>query len=169
MKLERLTHLCLIVVSVAALAILIEKRFAPPPEPLGSAKALVGKRIDIPGLRWASSRLNAVFYISASCHFCQASMPFYREVSEARSGTNKRVALSILTVGSESELRKLLSAESILVDGFYSVPGNIRLRGTPTLLIVDDHGRVLEVFEGMLDAPRQRAVLELVRAGSLGG
>jgi hypothetical protein len=168
-NLERATHICLISVSVVSLALLMERRFAPKVDPRPSAQELVGKHLDVPGLNWKSSHLNAVFYISARCHFCRDSMPFYRQVSERQNGNRQRVALSVLSPEGPEELKKLLAKENIAVDGFYRTPRNVSFRGTPTLLLVDDRGIVLRAFEGKLDQSREREFLRIIEDGTVGG
>lgn len=168
-KLERATHICLIGLSVIAGGLLLERRFAPPrpasPASGSSSVSLVGKHLDVPGLNWKASRLNAVLFMNTHCHFCKESMPFYKRLAGVKQAEQAGFTFSVLSSERAGDVKAFLSKEGVAVDGVYQADSAAGLRSTPTLLLVDGSGSVRRVFVGALDASRQERVLSLVRAG----
>jgi hypothetical protein len=168
-KLERIVHVCLIVVCLVSLVLLLERRFSPQSAPRSAAaieKALLGKRLELAGADWKSSPINAVLYMNTNCHFCQESAPFYREIVNAQRGSQTRVSLAVVPVEPPDVMRQYLANEHIGIGGVYNLPSPVAgLTGTPTWLILDIDGIVRRVFFGKLDEPRQKELLEIVQAG----
>lgn len=160
--LERITHVSLIAVSLVSLGLLLEKRFQPPPQP-SRATEMVGKRWDLPGVAWSRYARHIVLFISPTCHFCLSSMPFYRQLSETYAQQNQ-VELLVVSNADIKELKELLTREHVSVKGIFQIQQRKELRGTPTLLIVNNNGIVNKVYEGMLPLTDQRQVLETAQA-----
>jgi len=94
-KLERLTHICLIAACVVSLGLLLERRFAPARSTHSPRlDGLIGKRLDLPGANWKSSKVNVVLFLNTHCHFCENSIPFYREVAGLRQVHPNDLSLS---------------------------------------------------------------------------
>jgi peroxiredoxin len=112
----------------------------------------------ITGVPYAAAKRTAVLFIRSTCHYCTESMPFYQDLMK---GGARLVAIS----GEPQESLNAyldehgLSIESATVERA-SWP---KLTGTPTLLIVDDTGRVVKSWIGLLSAPDQQAVRELLQ------
>jgi thiol-disulfide isomerase/thioredoxin len=168
-KLERATHICLIAVCVVSIALLLERRFTPAPVArAGTAAELLGKRLDAPGIDWKKAHLNAVLFISTSCHFCRESIPFYQRLAEERRKRSAQVALSALSREPGEKVKAYLSAERVFVDGAYQLSAaHSRLRGTPTLLLIDSNGVVQRSYVGKLDSAQEEEVLKLVRHATI--
>lgn len=166
-KLERITHICLITLTLVSLALLIERRFPLRSNP-PNAQQLVGRHLAITGLHWESTPLHAVLYMSTHCRYCAASMPFYRRMVIERDTASSKVALSVLSIEPAGEMKNLLSREQIQMDGVYLAPSTTGLAATPTLLLIDSKGTVKRVFQGQLDSRGQQEVLEIVKTGVLG-
>jgi hypothetical protein len=168
--LEKVSHLSLIAFALTSMGILLEKQLVPRGGSFSAdaaIKGLAGKPLDVPGVKWSAAPVNVAFFISTQCHFCAASMPFYKKVSESRD--RARVALSVLSPDPTGDMEKWLSDQSVAVDGVYAAPHNPGLRGTPTLLIVDAGGIVRRVFIGELDSAREQEFLQIVKTGSITG
>ena len=168
--LERATHICLIAVSVLALGLLLEGRFGTrrPSGGRAAASQLVGKHLAVAGLDWKSSAVNVVFFISTHCHFCEESMPFYRQVTEIPGRAPQKLAISAISRDDPELLKGTLSKQHVNLDGVYRAPVIDALSSTPIVLIVDANGIVRRVFEGRLDSSREKDVLKIVASGILG-
>jgi hypothetical protein len=105
--------------------------------------------------------------MNTHCHFCQESVPFYKQVVQARQGRQAGVAFSVLSSELVDDVKAFLSKEGIAVDGVYRVGSAAGLHGTPMLLMVDGTGTVRRVFPGALDADRREQVLKSVRNGTI--
>jgi hypothetical protein len=169
-NLERVTCVSLLAVSAVSLGLLLEKRFFPrlmPPG--GNENALVGTRLDVPGLKWQVSRLNAVLFLSTNCRFCQESAPFYRRLIDTQQGRQPRLTLSVISLEPQEVTRRFLSNARIAVDGVFRLSSaGSGLNATPTLLFVNADGIVRRAFIGLLNESREREALEIVQTGTMG-
>jgi len=94
-------------------------------------------------------------------------MPFYRRVSQLRQASKPQASVGAVSLESPDELRQFLSKEGVSADGVYKIPFASGLRGTPTVLIVDEKGTIRRVFEGKLDSSREQAILDIIATGKI--
>ena len=133
-KLERATHVSLIIVALVSIGLILERRFAPAAtQP--NTQQLMGRHLSVSGAKWESSPLNVVLYMSTQCRFCAASMSFYRRMVAERDGAKSKSALTVLSLQPPEEMRALLSRERVSVDGVFLVPSSPGLSVTPMLFV----------------------------------
>lgn len=165
--LERIAYICLISLCVISGTVLIREDLSRN-STIGRAsliteKSLVGKRLVISGEAWNESRLSAVFFLSSQCHFCDASMPFYRRLVDAqqKSGAG-RLPLIAISREQSSTLREHFAQNQITFDRIYQVPQSFNLlAGTPTILFVDETGIIRHAYIGKLNSEQEQEVLSL--------
>jgi len=100
-----------------------------------------------------------VLAVSATCEYCRKSAPFYRQLSE-RISSSADVRLLVVSPEPEAAVENWLS--SIGVVGYRLVRervGRYGFRVTPTLVIVDQHGRITDLLIGQLSREEEEAVL----------
>ena len=102
---------------------------------------------------YAQARRTVVLYVRSSCHFCTASMDFYRELAQE----GRRIVVV------DNESAQILDA--YLSDNHLAVPRASVTRAdfpkfvaTPTLVVVDAKGTVVNAWIGQLNAEQQQAV-----------
>ena len=101
--------------------------------------------------------LSLVLWIDSRCRYCTENMPLYREIA-AISGTTDR-SLRVVAAGIEpvATLSKYVADHGVAVDHISSIePGKLRVRGTPTLILVNRAGIVEQVWGGYVQPERQR-------------
>jgi hypothetical protein len=87
-------------------------------------------------------------------------MPFYAELSRARSTSSYR--LVVAGVEPPEIISQYLSTHEVAVDDILTVkPGELEVSGTPALIITDSTGRVLRQWSGALSG-REREVRNLL-------
>jgi len=134
---------------------------APPP-----STYKVGDMIkDTPDLSLSHAGMTMLLVTRSSCHFCSASMPFYRRMAEAALQSGVRL------VGATSEEldanRSYLSSNHIPTESVVSIEGNqIKASATPTLILVRRNGRVVNSWVGQLKEAREEEVLKTIEGGS---
>ncbi|MGH9453840.1 MAG: TlpA family protein disulfide reductase [Candidatus Acidiferrum sp.] len=154
------------VVAAVLLSIVLVKAYLLPhsiaPTVIASAPEVVqGKSVDahLLGVDWSKNHRTLVLAISTTCHFCKDSIPFYRKLG-ASGADVKMVAVLPQSV---SEGKAYLSGEGVRVDGVRQVPLNkLGVRGTPTLLLVDEAGVVTDVWVGKLQPDQENQVLTAI-------
>ena len=150
-KLERTTHVLLILVSVAGLAAIVRQQFFPRTPPRARPE-LLGRRLAVPGLSLPSgSGLAVVVAERSDCHFCVESLPFYREVDGRRKAGNSHLSLFFISTEPVEKQRAFLEEAGIHPDGIISLDfSEIGVAATPTLAVIDSKGTVKRVFYGKL-------------------
>ena len=125
---------------------------------VSAPEVVKGKSVDgrALGVNWKRNQRTLVLAISTTCQFCKDSVPFYQRLGAA--GTDvKMVAVLPQPVG---EAQKYLSGAGVHVDEVRQVPLNtLGVRGTPTLLLVNDVGVVTDVWVGKLQPDQETQVL----------
>ena len=168
-SLDTAANIAIIVVCAIAAVVLIRNQFFPPrpPAPPG-APAMVekGDRFDqLKAVLPAGTDRALVVAVSPTCHFCNESMPFYKQLLDQRNQKSSPVKF-IAAVPSEKvkeeEAQKFASAGA-QPDGMVQIDfASIKVPGTPTLMLVDNNGKVLDVWVGKLDEGGQKEVLKVL-------
>jgi hypothetical protein len=167
-KLETVTHVFLIGVCCLAGGLLIEQRFFSSPETGAELPAaLVGREVKLPGADWQAAPLSVVLQISSTCHFCNESMPFYRQLMAARQAQAAKVPVIVASADAVAVIRKHLEDEQVSVDKVLHSRMEAFGTGTPTVYIVDSKGVVKRAFVGKLDSSGEKELLSIVERGKV--
>jgi len=106
-----------------------------------------------------------VLVLSTSCKYCTESLPFYRRLTEQNAAERK---LNIVAAFSQEppEASKYLIKNEISVDQVVKAEAaEIRVRGTPTLILTDRNGIVLDLWAGKLSPGMENEVADRVFNG----
>jgi hypothetical protein len=166
--LDRIANGAIVVVVAVFLTLVIRgeisRRTAAPARSPG---ALVGKTIRLPGVQFPAQRDSLVLGISTQCHFCNESLPFYQQLTDSLRG---RLDVFAVMPQAQAEAGKYLADAGLSsVHGVSADPGSIGVYATPTLLLVDSHGKVKSVWVGKQDEAGQRKILAAVLTASVAG
>ena len=167
-RLEKATHVFLIAICCLAGGLLIEQRFFSDEDSAPSAAGdLVGRLVNLPGANWQAAPVSVLLQISSTCHYCDESMPFYRQMMAARQASAAKVPVIVASADAVAVIRQHLADEQVSVDKVL----HSRLAGlaaiTPTVYIVDSKGMVKRVFVGELDSSGQKHLLSIVQRGKV--
>jgi hypothetical protein len=120
----------------------------------------VGERIEsVPGLSTGNSDKTLIVALRSSCPYCSASMDFYRRIARARTGQFRMVALVPEPL---ENAKNYLAGQNIQFDQVVSfLPGSLRIRAVPTLLLVGRGGDILhKSWNGLLRPTQEQEVLD---------
>lgn len=109
-----------------------------------------------------------VLFLSSQCHFCTESVPFYHDLLKAREAAgSQQTRMVAISVEDSPTLQGYLKQHELAFDEVVSVPREkIKMRGTPTLVLLDQSGTVKGVWNGYLTSVQRRSeVIKLVTAG----
>jgi hypothetical protein len=156
-RLDQIANITVIVTSVALLGFLgnswYESHHAPQPP---QAKALVGSTVKLSGVDFGQKGRTLLIVISPICHFCRDSEPFYRQLAETAG--LKTHLLAVLPVPQSEAETYVHASISSSVECVSASLSQVNVRATPTLLLVDSHGKVEKAWVGKLDDEGQKQV-----------
>ncbi|HEX9982964.1 MAG TPA: hypothetical protein VGF69_06860 [Thermoanaerobaculia bacterium] len=161
-KLEIAANVAIIVVAVIASIVLVRNYMARGAVKMTREQIATGNKLPMPGVEWQANGNTVVLALSTNCHYCSESAPFYKRLTAELS--RRRAHLMIVMPQSIEEGRKYVEGLGLQAADVRQVPLRaLKIRGTPTLAIVDGDGVVRNVWEGMLQPEREQEVMEAVR------
>jgi thioredoxin-related protein len=164
-KLDTIANIAIILVCIIAAVILIRNNFFPGSSRPAGAPPEAKKGETYAELRQvvpAGTDRALVLALSPTCHFCNDSMPFYKQLLDQRNQKGSAVKVIAAVPGDDvkSDEEKNFTSHGIQPDSIIAVDfKKIRVPGTPTVLLVDNQGKILDVWVGKLDGSREREVL----------
>jgi len=167
-RLEMATNIVVIIVACIIGAYFLKEWLAPNKPLVSSLKA--GDHL--PGLStydWKAHDRTLVLALKKGCHFCEDSMPFYRRLADLERSNRTDVHLVAVFPDDASIVQQFVQSEQFPVE---SMPGisleRIKVAGTPTLILVDQQGRVSKVWGGKLAAPGEEEVVAAISKPQVG-
>jgi hypothetical protein len=115
-----------------------------------------GQTIDVPVEWYQSSPYTVVIFARASCGACQTAQPFLKQLVAGLKGR-----ASVVLAGSEFERDDDAAygrAIGLKDQSLQVAPAGLKVRATPTLVIVNQRGEVLGAWEGV-GPPTQQSVI----------
>ena len=161
-RVELLANIAIIVVAILLGVVLIRRYVlpvSPQPDAVESMQIKPGTKLSLPDVDWGRSERTLLLVLSTDCRFCTESAPFYQRLTQEQA---KRGSLSLIAVlpQGEGEARKYLSDLGVRVDEIRrATPKDISVKGTPTLILVDRAGSVVESWVGKLPPEKEAEVL----------
>ena len=165
-RIEMLANVAIIVVAVLLGGVLV-RRYLWPEAQSSPAQSRIqpGTKLSVPGIEWDKNERTLLLVLSTTCHFCTESSPFYQRLAQekAKKGGVGLVAVLPQSVG---ESQKYLSDLGVPVDDIKQASlDTVQARGTPTLIMADRTGTVVESWVGKLPAEAEVEVLERFLGG----
>ena len=161
-RLEVAANIVVIIVACIIGGYFLKERFAPPKTLASSLKAgdhLAG----LAAYDWKTHDRTLVLALRKGCHFCEDSMPFYRKLANLEESHRIDTHLIAVFPDDASTVRQLVQKEQLSVQSLPAVAlDQIKVQGTPTLILVDQQGRVSKVWEGELAVPGEEEVIAAI-------
>src|SRR5260370_25183232 len=119
-----------------------KERFAYPGPAANEVK--VGDQLPgLPVYNWKAHDRTLVLALRNGCHFCEASMPFYRRLAKLEQSNQIGVHLIAVFPDDPAVVRQVVETQQLTIEvvaGFEL--GQVKVQATPTLMLVDEQGRV---------------------------
>jgi hypothetical protein len=114
----------------------------------------------ITGYSWSSHPETLLLAIRTGCRYCEQSFPFYKRLSDLQQGSHLKAHMVAVMPDYRAVGDSTLSSAGIKVDGVFGQPLDaLSVSGTPTLLLLDAHGRVMRAWFGELTPRGEQDVL----------
>jgi hypothetical protein len=129
------------------------------PESAAPETIRVGSAMHLPGVDWATDRKTLVMALQIGCRWCEASASFYRRLLTGRPAAKFRpIAVLPQPVG---DSRTFLNGLGLEISDVRQVDlADLGVQATPTLIVVDEQGRVESSWMGQLSSSREDAIVK---------
>jgi hypothetical protein len=160
------SNLAILVVAMALLGAIVSARWWPRP---GNAKFEDGLQkgqvlARLPSIDYGATPQTVLLVVSTKCSYCKESLPFYKRLIGEQQGTGQRTRVVAVFPNPKSEVERYKEQNQLNVE---SVPAlnysPLNVTGTPTLILVDATGHVLDFWVGKLSNEEEQQVIEAVR------
>lgn len=170
-SLDTVANIAIIVVCAIAAVVLIRNQFFPKPAQDNTPKIEKGEKYaQLKDVIPAGASRALVVAVQPGCHFCNDSMTFYKRLLDERNqkGSAVKFVAAVPNAEKPADAQKIVSDESQKFAAVGAQPDRmvnldfaaIRVPGTPTLVLVDNSGKVLNVWVGKLDGDGEKEVLK---------
>jgi hypothetical protein len=123
----------------------------------------VSSTVSIPGVNWARNNQTLLLVLREGCHFCSDSAEFYQRLVKAQ-GRHANAKLVAVLPGTIDDSRKYLNNLGVLIDDIRQAQLDaVGVRGTPTLLLVNDKGTITKSWVGRLPTDKEAEVISATR------
>lgn len=161
-KIQTISNVAIIIVALMFGGVLVKSYLLPAsqqPAAVENEDVKVGTKLSLPDVDWSKSDKNLVLVLSTSCHFCSESTPFYQKLAQMKTGRGNDARLIAVMPQTVSEAQAYLSEHHISVDEVRQANlDTVNVRGTPTLVLVDRNGTVVDSWKGKLPPEKETEV-----------
>jgi hypothetical protein len=159
-KIEAAANIIVIVLAMVVGSVFLKDRLSTPaPEP--DAVKAGDKLASLDGWDWAAHDQTLVLGLRKGCLFCEDSAPFYQRLTAQQQGGSNSTIVAVFPDAADA-VKEVVQSEGLRVHALAGVPlERLKISGTPTLLLVDRSGTVLNAWIGVL-SPRQE--LDVMRS-----
>ena len=115
----------------------------------------------LPNFNYKGSPQTLLIAMSTKCHFCSESIPFYNQVTKLQKETGKQIRVVAIFPENEDEVKQYVQQNNLDVDSIGGIDfGRFNLEGTPTMILVDRDGKVLNFWIGKVPESDQQQVIK---------
>lgn len=155
---ELATNIAILCVCLLLMATVVNKFWLHRDVPPAVATLAKGTHFPIASDDWKGANRTLVLVLSTQCHFCSESADFYKRLSSDVAGHDVRMVAFLPQPVQEAQqyLSKL---------GIPNIPvrnadlSELKVSGTPTLILVDSNGVVRDTWTGKLPPSRESQVI----------
>ena len=169
-KVQLLAHLATILIAVLLGIAVTQQYFLTKqtryPEPTPFPPLHAGAKLAVPGVDWTKNDRTLLMALSRNCHFCSASAPFYKKLTQELS-TQKEVGMVAAFPQPVDEARNYLSTLGVSIADVRQLPlDSLGVLGTPTLILVNRDGVVINAWRGQLPPDKEDEVFNQLKCGT---
>lgn len=161
-KVEVAANLVVILLAVVIGAVFLRDRFArlgPGPNEVKVGDQLLG----LQAYSWKAHERTLVLALRNGCHFCDESMPFYRRLAKLEQSNQIDAHLVAVFPDDPAAVRQVVETQQLAIEAVPGIElGQMKVQGTPTLLLVDEEGRVSKVWIGALPPEGEAEVVAAI-------
>ena len=154
------TNVVVVVFAVVAIVVLVKNYLAP--QDVKTRVAVMKGSVfpEIAGVDYKQTPRTLILALNVDCRYCTRSVPFYNSLAEARQENAGQVNIVAAFINKEQSLVKSYAEEKQLsVQAIAGVDlDKLGVHSTPTVILVDSAGKVLDSWSGELQPDGEREV-----------
>lgn len=159
--LEFITNIAVVLVVVAAVGVAVKQYFGSKAPGESKNRIQVGTVFPtFSNVSYSQSPKTLILALSVSCRFCISSVPFYQSLAQAHRENNNSFQIVALFLDKERDLvNRFVEQKSLPVTAVSSVDfSSLQIPLTPTVILVDSAGKVLNSWVGRLSEDEEKDV-----------
>jgi len=158
------SNVAVLVLAVALLGAIVSARFARPRKPAfesGLQRGQVLARLE--SIDYLTAPQTMLLVLSTKCSYCEQSLPFYQRLLGEQQTVGQHTRIVAVFPNPKTEVEQYKEQNQLHVESVpelnYSI---LNVTGTPTLILVDSTGHVLDFWVGKLSKEDEQQVIEAV-------
>jgi thioredoxin-related protein len=163
-KLDVITNLALLLCCIIFLTFLIQKYFIKEYKPDNKSSEINIEKLSSLGIDWSGHSKTLVIVLQKGCRFCEESMSFYQRLNNEFASQENLHLVIVLDENKEEALKYLKDKKVEGMEILQSTPMSLGVRGTPTLLLIDNGGNIVKQWVGKLPSSGENDVFERLRS-----
>ncbi|HEX8174114.1 MAG TPA: thioredoxin-like domain-containing protein [Pyrinomonadaceae bacterium] len=162
--LEVTTNVAVLLVAVAVLSALAWGYFVHNQKPQFQSGFQRGQSFaQLPTVSYNSAPQTLLIAMSTTCHYCSESIPFYKQLAEAQQSSGNAIHIVAVFPNSENEVKQYIQQSQLNVDTVAETDFKaLNVAGTPTLLLIDKDGKILDFWVGKLSKDNEQQVIKAI-------
>ena len=161
-RLELLVNITVIVLGAAVLFFLVKTYRATRNSSAAVQEPRAGDQLPaIPGIDWKANDRTLVIALKKGCHYCEDSMPFYRQLAQLGEQNALKANLVAVFPDSSADVDAIAKTEKLSLRTVSNIPlDTLKIPGTPTIFLADRSGKIIQ---GVLSDQQQQQLLALLQ------
>lgn len=163
---ELFANIAIVIIAILLSIVLVKRFILNSNEPAGAAAAnqlAPGDKVPLEGIDWVKSGHTVLLVLQKGCRFCTESAQFYQRLIKETANRND-VKLIALLPQSVTEGKQYLDEIGVSIADIRQVsPRQVKVGGTPTLILVNESGVALGVWKGKLSPEAESQVLNKLK------
>jgi hypothetical protein len=165
-KMLRVSEWLVNLLSLALLIYISAVLMRPHARALPPGRIAIGHTVPISDVNWSKSPHTPVLALQTTCRYCAASAPFYKELLEKRDASAWQ-AVAVLPQPVQKSTAYMQAEGYSVSDVRQMNLGLIGVAATPTLLLVNQKGRLEKEWVGQLTPSGENQVAEALGIGKI--
>lgn len=117
----------------------------------------------IPRINLGDYQKTLVLVLNVDCGFCSRSLPFYQRVIQATAVNGNRTQIIALFPNAEPEVSTYIARNRLTCRYLHGVDfSKFGVIGTPTILLADKNGKIVQSWKGQLPPDQENEVLQAI-------
>ena len=156
------TNVVVIAFAVVAIGVLVKNYLAPQAVKTSVAVKKGSVFPEIAGVDYQQTPRTLILALNVDCRYCTRSVPFYNSLAAARQEKEDQVNIVAAFINKDPALVKSYTDEKQLsVQAIAGVDlDKLGVHSTPTLILIDSAGKVLDYWSGELQPDGEREVFD---------